>query len=172
MNQHPDEWLDLVDEKDVVIGKKKRADVYAEDLNNFRVVNVFVINDRGELWLPRRAPTKALFPLCLDVGAAGHVESGETYEQTFKRETAEELNVDVDTVPHRLLGHLTPKDGVSAFMAVYEIQVTDAPDFNKNDFTEYFWMTPKDFFERYKKGEKVKGDLPQLMRSFYKTSST
>lgn len=38
----------------------------------------------------------------------GHVESGETYEQTLKRETQEELNINTDQAQVRLLGHLTP----------------------------------------------------------------
>ena len=39
----------------------------------------------------------------------GHVESGETYEETLKRETQEELNIDTDKAQIRLLGHLSPQ---------------------------------------------------------------
>jgi isopentenyl-diphosphate delta-isomerase len=61
----------------------------------------------------------------------GHVESGETYEDTLKRETQEELNIDTDKVSCRLLGHLTPqKDSVSANMNVYEIKMDETPDYN------------------------------------------
>lgn len=69
MNEiHPiDEYLNLVDENDNVIGKKKRSEVYAEHLSNFRVVNVFVVNLKGEIWIPRRGPNKRIFPLCLDM---------------------------------------------------------------------------------------------------------
>jgi len=62
-----DEYLDLVDENDNVIGKKKRSEVYAKNLSNFRVVNAFVINSKGEIWIPRRAKNKRMFPLCLDM---------------------------------------------------------------------------------------------------------
>src|SRR3990167_1715083 len=90
-----DEYLDLVDDNDIVIGKKKRSEVYAEHLSNFRVVNAFVINTKGELWIPRRAAHKRVFPLCLDMSMGGHVETGDSYEQAFARETREELNIDV-----------------------------------------------------------------------------
>lgn len=163
-----DEYLDLVNEKDEVIGKKLRSEVYAEGLSNFRVVNAFLINSKNELWLPRRGPNKRIFPLCLDMSMGGHVESGETYEESFKRELNEELNIDANTTPWKLLGYLTPeKDDVSAFMNVYEIRTDEAPKFNADDFTEYFWLTPSELFERINEGEKTKGDLPTLVNIFY-----
>lgn len=88
-----DEFLDLVDENDNVVGKKKRSEVYAEHLSNFRVVNAFVVNTKGEIWIPRRVADKRIFPLCLDMSMGGHVESGESYEDTLKRETQEELKL-------------------------------------------------------------------------------
>ena len=163
-----DEYLDLVDEHDTVIGKKKRSEVYAENLFNFRVVNAFVVNQNGEIWIPRRTATKRIFPSCLDMSMGGHVESGETYEQTLKREIQEELNIEIENVSHRLLGHLTPqKDGVSAFMNVYEVQMQQSPDFNKNDFSEYFWLTPSALLKRIADGDKAKDDLPRLVEIFY-----
>lgn len=167
-NQTADEYLDLVDENDQVIDKKKRSEVYAEHLSNFRVVNAFVVNSRGDIWIPRRSANKRIFPLCLDMSMGGHVETGETYEQTLKRETQEELNVDTDKANVRLLGHLTPqKDGVSAFMNVYEIKMEEAPNYNKDDFIEHFWLSPKALFEKIAQGEKTKGDLPILVKIFY-----
>lgn len=167
-NHTLDEYLDLVDENDNIIGKKKRSEVYAEHLSNFRVVNAFVVNSKGEIWIPRRTADKRIFPLCLDMSMGGHVESGETYKQTLKRETEEELNINTDNVSIRLLGHLTPqKDSVSAFMNVYEIKMDEAPNYNKNDFVEYFWLTPKMLFERIANGDKTKGDLPKLVKIFY-----
>jgi len=166
---HPlDEVLDLVDEHDVVIGKKKRSEIYAEHLSNFRVVNAFIVNAKGELWIPRRTADKEIYPLGLDMSVGGHVESGETYDETLKRETQEELKIDTTTVHVRFLGHLTPhKDNVAAFMNVYEIRQEEVPDYNKSDFTEYFWLTPKALFERLAHGDTSKSDLPKLVRIFY-----
>ncbi len=162
-----DEDLDLVDENDVVIGKKLRSEVYAENLSNFRVVNAFVINSNGEMWIPRRSADKRVFPSCLDMSMGGHVESGETYDETFKRETAEELNIDVDKVEHKFLGHLSPQvDGVSANMNLYEIKLDEVPNYNANDFTEYFWLKPEAVLEKLESGDKAKSDLPRLIK-FY-----
>jgi len=88
-----------------------------------------VVNSKGEMWIPRRAANKLILPSCLDMSVGGHVEGGETYEQAFKRETEEELNIDTDKATVRFLGRLTPhKDDVSAFMNV--------------------WLTPEAFTER------------------------
>lgn len=163
-----DEYLDLVDEDDQVIGKKLRSEIYTEGLSNFRVINAFIVNAKGEFWIPRRALTKRLFPLCLDTSVGGHVESGETYDEAFARETKEELSIDIRKVPHRLLGHLTPTTHkVSAYMNVYEIVWNDTPRYSLDDFIEYFWLMPQELFARIAEGEDVKSDLPKLVKIFY-----
>ena len=163
-----DEYLDIVDDNDQVIGQKKRSEIYAEKLSNFRVVNGFVVNAIGEIWIPRRAANKRLFPGCLDMSVGGHVEAGESYAQAFKRETLEELNIEIEKTPVRFLGHLTPRqDSVSAFMNVSEIKMDETPNFNKKDFTEYFWLTPQALLKRLAQGDQAKDDLPKLVKIFY-----
>src|SRR5437764_660506 len=93
-----DEMLDLVDGTDTVIRSALRSEVYAKSLKYLRAANAFIVNSRGELWIPRRVATKKIFPLCLDMSIAGHVSSGETYDETFARETMEEVNLDVTKV--------------------------------------------------------------------------
>ena len=160
-----DEYLDLVDEKDKVIEKKKRSEVYKFNLSNFRVINAFVKNSKGRIWIPRRSSTKRIYPLCLDMSIGGHVKSGESYEEALKREVKEEINVNVDQVKCKFLKKLTPKDGVSAFMIVYEIHLENV-DYNKEDFIEFFWLTPKEVLEKIKE-DKAKSDLPKLISIIY-----
>lgn len=165
-----DEYLDLVDQSDRVIGRKLRSEVYAEGLTNFRVINAFLKRDDGRLWIPRRGPTKRIFPLALDMSVGGHVESGETYDIAFRRETGEELGIDVARVPYRLIGHFTPHEhDLSAFMNVYEIQSNDVPSYNREDFMEWMWLTPQEILQRLEAGDKSKSDLPKLVRSVYPT---
>jgi len=173
MQAKTEEILDLVDENDGVIGSKLRSEIYAEGLNNFRVVNAFVVNSEGKIWIPRRAANKRLFPLSLDMSMGGHVESGESYEEAFKRELEEELGLNATTIPHTLLGHLDPsRDSVSAFMNIYEIKSDAVPNYNKKDFIEYYWLTPKELLDKLAHGEKSKDDLPKLVKKFYPATSS
>ncbi|MDJ0736099.1 MAG: NUDIX domain-containing protein [Nostocaceae cyanobacterium] len=163
-----DEIIDIVNEKDIVIGQKKRSEIYLQGMVNFRVVNAFLCNCAGEIWLPRRSASKKIFPLCLDMSMGGHVETGETYEDAFKRELQEELNLELHRVNYHLLGYLTPyKHHVSAFMKVYEISTDTTPDYNRDDFVESFWLKPQAAYNKIQSGEAAKSDLPKLIHIFY-----
>ena len=163
-----DEYLDVVNKNDEVVGKELRSKLYADKRSDYRVVSAFIRNSEGKLWIPRRTAHKKIFPLALDMSAAGHVGSGESYEDALKRELAEELRIDTNSVEVRLLGTLSPyHDDVSSFQRVYEIYSNDIPNFNKEDFVEWFWFTPQELIEHIERGEKAKSDLPKLVRHFY-----
>lgn len=168
MLQHDDELLDLVDEQDQVIGRQLRSQVYAAGLSNFRAVNAFLVNDRGQLWIPRRTAAKKTFPLSLDMSVAGHVSAGEEYLTAFRRELVEELNLDLDTVAWRQIGYLTPhQHGTSCFMQVYEINSNQTPAYNRDDFLESYWLYPHELLERLLNGDRSKNDLPRLVQRLY-----
>ena len=162
-----DELLDVVDAADNVFGQQPRSEVYRLGLL-CRVVNVFLENSQGQLWIPRRTAHKRTFPLCLDMSMGGHVESGESYEEALARELSEELNVDVRRTNCELLRYLTPRESsVSAFMKVYRIRTDDEPAYNKDDFLEAQWLLPGDLLRRLRNGEPAKGDLLNLIEQFY-----
>jgi isopentenyldiphosphate isomerase len=56
------------------------------------VLNAFLVNDYGQIWIPRRSSLKRIFPLCLDMSVGGHVVSGESYEEAFRRELLVQLD--------------------------------------------------------------------------------
>lgn len=163
-----DELLDLVDDHDNVIGAVMRSEALAKKLRHFRVINAFIKNSKGELWIPRRSASKRAFPLCLEMSVGGHVGAGEPYDLAFQRETEEETGIRLADVTWRRLGQLNPlQHDVSSFMTVYEIELEDVPHYNREDFSEFFWLTPPELLQKIAEGDKDKGDLVALIKGFY-----
>ena len=163
----PVEWLDLVNKQDEVVGRVTREEAWAGRLP-VRVINAFLVNSRGELWIPRRTAHKRMFPNCLDMSVGGHVESGEDYLTCFCRETQEELNLNVNDYQWREIAAFSPfNTTLSAFMRVYELQTDKTPDYNQDDFSEAFWLSPRQVLERIQNGDPAKGDLTDLIGRCY-----
>lgn len=87
-----EEWFDICDEHDRVIGRAPRSEVHARKLLH-RAVHVFVFNPAGELLMQLRTATKDEYPLCYTSSASGHVSSGEDYDTSVVRELQEELGL-------------------------------------------------------------------------------
>jgi isopentenyldiphosphate isomerase len=163
-----EELLDLVDLNDRVIGQKKRSEVHAENLTNYRLAECVIVNSKGQLWIPRRALHKGYLPGYFDTSAGGHVVSGESYEQALRRELKEELFLDLDVLGYRQLGLLTPHEhGIGAFVMLYEIKREVVSSYNKADFCEAFWLTPQQFLARVHQGEQVGTLLQRVIELFY-----
>lgn len=98
--QSQDEWFDVVDEANQVVGRERRGVVHARRLLH-RAVHVFVFNRKGELFLQKRSHLKDSNPGTWNSSAAGHLDSGEDYAVCAVRELAEELGI-TDAVPEEI----------------------------------------------------------------------
>ncbi len=167
-NHLGDELLDIVDQHDNVIGQKWRSEVDKHPELYIRSVVAFIENDQGQLWIPRRVASKKRYPLALDMSVAGCVGAGESYEQAFAREVQEEVNIDIKQVPCELMGYLKPPhDGIKYCMKIYKIKLNQAPNYNPDDYCEYYWLTPQQAMDRVKNGDYHKPGLPILLRLLY-----
>jgi isopentenyl-diphosphate Delta-isomerase len=92
MHSTDDEILEVVNSDDKVIGRGTRGEIHRKNLMH-RAVHIFVFNSNGEIYVQRRSALKDRHPLKLDSSAAGHVDPGESYEQTAVRELEEELGI-------------------------------------------------------------------------------
>ncbi len=162
-----EEFLDIVDDQDNVIGRLPRSEIELTEFKNVRSVAGFLINSEGHVWIPRRTAGKKLFPLGLDMSFAGYARSGENYLDAAKREMKEELHIDPEKVEFKKLGKLSPhKDGVSSFMTVYLIKTDETPRYNPDDFSEGSWLEVDKLIQKLKEGETAKSDLLKVVERF------
>jgi isopentenyl-diphosphate delta-isomerase type 1 len=91
-NVKGDEYFDIVDARDEVLGRALRREVHARGLWH-RAVHVFVTDGAGRIFLQKRSMRKDLSPGCWDASCTGHVDSGEAYDTAAVRELGEELGL-------------------------------------------------------------------------------
>lgn len=134
-----EEWLPLVDEKGNVTGKAPRSVVHANKEMLHPVVHLHVINERKELFLQKRAMTKAAEPGKWDTSVGGHITAGETMEDALKRECEEELGL--RNVSPVLEGHYVYHGAnETELVFVFTLKYSGAFTINKNEIDEgRFW---------------------------------
>lgn len=89
------ELLNIVDEEDKIIGTETRETIHQAGLLH-REIHVYFITPNRELIFQHRAKDKDTYPDLLDATVGGHVEIGDSYQQTAIKETKEETGVDID----------------------------------------------------------------------------
>ena len=163
-----DELLDIVNEKNEVIGQEWRSVIHEKrELHKMRAVWLFVQNNKGQLWIPRRVAHKKVRPLALDGSAVGCVSAGETYEQALMRETQEELNIRLSKHDYSFCGYLNPSDGMLCHVQVYHTILHETPQYDKNEFCESFWLYPQEILDLWQKGETMKPSLPKIVKRYF-----
>ena len=94
------ELLDVLNAAGLPTGRTKRRDAVHQSGDLHRTLHVWLLKDRQNVLLQRRAMGKDLEPGKLDVAVGGHFSAGETLPDVL-RETREELGFDVS--PHELI---------------------------------------------------------------------
>jgi len=76
------------------IGTKEKSFCHSENPGFYhKPVWIWIINDKGQVLVQKRAETKKKYPNYWDMPSAGHVDAGETSIQGAIRETEEELGI-------------------------------------------------------------------------------
>jgi isopentenyldiphosphate isomerase len=87
--------LNIINEDDNIIGEATREDIHAKGLLH-REANVWLYNSSGEIFFQMRAKDKDTFPGLLNASIGGHVEMGDSYENTAIKEAEEEAGLKID----------------------------------------------------------------------------
>lgn len=156
MHTDDTELLDLVNEKDEIVGTILRRDMMSLKTTPdryIRCIEVFIQRSDGAILLPRRSATKKIAPGGFDLSASGHLASGETYEQACIREVKEEVGITVSPRELILLSKEPPTPRMFYFRNVYLIQTDQLPVLG-SEHTELSWIQPN------KLQESVEEDVP------------
>jgi len=153
------EWFDVVDKDDVVIKRELRSVVHAEHLLH-RAIHILIFNDAGDLFLQKRSQLKDQYPGVWGTSCAGHVDSGEHYDEAAYRELQEELGVDVKCLEELLYLPACRETGYE-FVKVYKLRHNGPFVLQQEEIDEGMWVRPSVFRQLIK--EKPNSMIPSLI---------
>lgn len=148
------EYLDIVDENNVLTGEKRlRSEVHSQGLWH-RTVHIYLfklVENEIYFLVHLRAKNKDLHPNCWDTRFGGHIKSGGSIEDGIKSELMEEVGLELqqssliqgevykrDHYPNREFTH--------SFYYRFDGDITTLK-FNDGEVQEIKWMKSTDIFE-------------------------
>lgn len=100
-----EEVFDTFDRNGNYLGIKTKTFCHSKNPGVYhKPVWVWIVNDKGEILIQKRAKTKKWLPNKWDSSATGHVSAGETMIQGAKREVFEELGINAKESEFEFLG--------------------------------------------------------------------
>ena len=91
-----EEYLDLVDKNDNLLGSITRSEAHLDPNLIHREVGIIICNEQNKVLLQKRSLTKRTDPGIWTISCAGHVTHGLTPLETAHKELMEELGFDTD----------------------------------------------------------------------------
>ena len=134
-----EEYLEVVDEDNQVIGTTGRKGIHEKGLRH-RSVHIFVFNTQGELYLQKRSPHKDQYPEHWDTSSAGHTDPGESSIEAARRELLEELGLKVGLT--EVLQYPACLETGWEFVTLFMAQTDDPIHLNLEEATTGGYFTP------------------------------
>ena len=144
------EILDIVNEKDEVIGQRERKDVHSSNLVH-RGAHVFVFNSKGEILLQKRSMKKDKYPGFWG-DMAGHVDSGDGYEETARRELKEEIGIEAKL--EFLMKFRKQVENDQEIITVFKCNHEGPFRINREEIDEVRFFSPEEIRDMLGRGEK------------------
>ncbi|MDH5795520.1 MAG: NUDIX domain-containing protein [Candidatus Bathyarchaeota archaeon] len=146
------EYFYVVDEEDNVVGKATREECHSKNGLIHRSVYIFVLNDNSAIFIQRRSMSKDLYPGYYTGSATGHVDFGEDYDESARRELKEELGIDA---PLQRLGKVKSFSEDEREISVLYLCRHNGPfRVNRKEITEGAFLSREDIQRSLETGER------------------
>lgn len=134
-----EEFFEVVDEHDRVIGLAPRRSCHGDPSLVHRVAHVLIFDGRDRLLLQKRSRSKDIQPGRWDTSVGGHLDPGEDYRAAAVREMEEELGI--SSLPLRYLYRSQIRNEIeSENVATYLARYDGAIHFDRAEIDEVrFW---------------------------------
>lgn len=161
-----DELVDVVDENDNYVKTIYRSkEKYGVDI--LRSAGIFAKNSNGQILLQLRSKTSPKYPLTWDLSGAGHVDSGESYEDCAKRELFEEVGIQIKNIKFLGKHPQTYDDGRKRISACY-IGYTNSNNFSIDiiEVAEAKWFSIDEIKKMIENNEKFHPECKFLLERY------
>ncbi|AEM86107.1 NUDIX domain-containing protein [Streptomyces violaceusniger] len=148
------ELLDIVDERDRVMGQARRGDAMAHRLRH-RCVFILARDAQGRVFVHRRTAEKLVFPSLYDMFVGGVVGAGEGYDEAALREAEEELGVRGLPAPVPLFSFLYETPEHTWWSRVYEVRCELPVDPQAEEVAWHAFLTEEELTRRLPEWEWV-----------------
>lgn len=160
------EVIDIVDERNEVVGQATMQQVYERRLNH-RVAHVLLFNDRGEVFLVQTSAKHTYCPGHWTTSASVTLRKGETYEVAAQRALSDWLGiaVPVTRIHDAPYDHYKMRKFVQVFRAI-----SQGPfPLNKELAASGRFFSVADVQDMVKKNQLVHPELAHVMDKLYST---
>ncbi len=103
-------------------------------------MHILLVNNKNEILLQIRSPTKDKFPNCYDCSVSEHVKAGESFEDAAKRGINEELGLENITLKKivKLRMNYGPNDNM--ITEVFEVNFNGELKLNENEISKIVFI--------------------------------
>ena len=145
----PHEYVIITDEKNRSLGVVLRDEMRRQRLIH-RATYILVFNQEGKLFILKRTMTKDIYPGYYEIAAGGVVKEGESYDQSARRELAEELGI-TDVTPIALFDHYYEDDENRVWGRIYHCEYNGPMRLQPEEVEYGRFMTVDQIFELHAK---------------------
>jgi isopentenyl-diphosphate delta-isomerase type 1 len=163
----PEEVVDVVDEKDEVIGTATKGEVNSNPKLIHREVAVLIYDENARIYVQQRSPKKKTHPLQWIVSVAGHVPSKMSPEEAAYKELREEMGIktDLEFWYKRKSEYAWEAHFVYIYIGRYPKKAEIVLD--KNETVQGRFVNKEELLEMEKGGEKIVNSCKEIFDKFW-----